>query len=70
MRSPVRLRSEVNVTRKLMQREVSRKANRTFHRSNAQEKFKYYELCVSLPSADARLRSASIISELCASWVL
>mmetsp|Transcript_9688 Transcript_9688/g.22379 ORF Transcript_9688/g.22379 Transcript_9688/m.22379 type:complete len:429 (+) Transcript_9688:245-1531(+) len=54
MRSPVRLRSEVNVTRKLMQREVSRKANRTFHRSNAQEKFKYYELCAEMDTHDPK----------------
>jgi len=48
MRSPIR-KAEKNVLRKLAQRELSRKGNRTFDRSSAQEKFRGYELCVRLP---------------------
>ena len=50
MRSPCRKGSEVNVVRKLAQRETSRRANQTFVRSNAHEKFKGYQLCVSFLS--------------------
>jgi hypothetical protein len=43
MRSPI-TKPERNVLRKLAQRELSRKGNRTFDRSNAQEKFRGFEL--------------------------
>jgi len=46
MRSPIRKTlSQHNVLRKLANRELSRKGNRTFDRSNAQEKFRGFELC-------------------------
>ncbi len=45
MRSPIR-KPDKNVLRKLTQRELSRKGNRSFDRSSAQEKFRGFELCV------------------------
>uniref|UniRef100_A0A6T8IRM7 Uncharacterized protein n=2 Tax=Hemiselmis TaxID=77924 RepID=A0A6T8IRM7_HEMAN len=54
MRSPSRKGGEVNVVRKLAQRETSRRANRTFVRSNAHEKFKGYQLCADLDTHDPK----------------
>ena len=49
MRSPIIRKPERNVLRKLLSREVSRKGNRAFDRSTAQEKFRGFELCVRNP---------------------
>ena len=64
MRSPIR-KPERNVLRKLQSREVSRKGNRTFDRSNAQEKFRGFELCVRALRAPA---SAAPVPVLPGAW--